>query len=206
MKKKYITEWQWNKLYDELENGLGTPTDDGGRSFSSEEWDEYTRRLEQMPEYKIIGVCHQLDMMKTKFHDYKLRHLKLGKVVYDGKPFEFNSFKIGGISWDIHWQLNRYLAIIIRDYLNFFADKTQAIGNYVIENNPEGLTYEEALHSEDIDFGKRWIDKVHDVSSEFDELRKLIEMPDYSSENNTIPKQANIAFKALADIFDDLSW
>ena len=27
------------------------------------------------------------------------------------------------------WQTDRFLAMIIRDYLNYFADKTPAVGN-----------------------------------------------------------------------------
>ena len=68
-----------------------------------------------------------------KISDYKLRHLSLGKVKNLDKD-NFARFCIEKISWDVHWQTNLYLAVIIRDYLRFFIKNTMVIGDCAIDD------------------------------------------------------------------------
>ncbi len=65
--------------------------------------------------------------IKAKLHDYKLRHLRIGKVK-NLKKEGYTDFKIVNISWDVHWMTNLFLAVIIRDYLRFFIKNTPVIG------------------------------------------------------------------------------
>ena len=71
---------------------------------------------------------------RRKIRDYKLRHLSLGKVKNLDKD-NFARFRIEKISWDVHWQTDLYLSVIIRDYLRFFIKNTFAIGNCVIDDS-----------------------------------------------------------------------
>ncbi len=211
--KKYITERKWNQLYDSLSDGLCEINSEGESSeFTSENYVSYLNRVKNMSDYRIIGVRYQIrtviERVKNKHRDYKLNHLNLGKAVNMKNNAESSNFQIKNISWDIHWQMNRMLAIIIRDYLRFFIKETPAIGNCVLNDNPEGLSYWEAVDSKDIDFAKRWKDTVNKVADEFDDLRLKIE--EYETDNQVsdeeIQNRTEIAFKDLAYIFNDLSW
>ena len=137
---------------------------------------EEKNTLEKDNDYQIIGILHQLRMLRQYINDYKLRHLKLGKIKYGGKPYEKRSFTIENISWNISWQVDRYLAIIIRDYIRFHIKESPVIGNCVLRDNPEKIPYEDFLfgiNPIDIDFGKRWKDLALGVADEFDELRSV---------------------------------
>ena len=103
------------------------------------------------------------------------------------------------ISWNVHWQTDRFLAIIIRDYLRFFTENTPAIGNCVIDETIE-------KGNEDL-YWLRWKDIVNRTADKFDELRKLIEKCPPSHEDLLKKKKlTKEAFKDLAFIFEDLNW
>ena len=156
--------------------------------------------------YTIIGVHHQMSVLKDKIGDYKLRHLKIGKVKNLDKK-DFRKFKIEGISWDVHWQMDLYLAVIIRDYLRFFIKNTPAIGNCVIEDQEDQMFGSSKGQGSSFDEeSKKWHELVNSVADEFDELVKFcngdfdkMEYPEYDA----IKKKA---FSDLAFIFDDLTW
>ena len=114
--------------------------------------------------------------LRRKIRDYKLRHLSLGKVKNLDKK-DFNLFRIEKISWDVHWQTNLYLAVIIRDYLRFFIKNTLAIGNCVIDdpesflNEPHYVGDDEvskkknAEHEEKSEYyARKWEDLVNSVT------------------------------------------
>ena len=184
--KKIILEPVWNYKYDK-----GT--------------------LDERVDYKIIGIRHIIRAAKEKMTDYKYRHLKLGRVVYDGKPFENHSFKIDGISWGINWQVDRYLAIIIRDYLRFHIKESPAIGNCILRDNPEGIPYEDFLFDKvnnEVDYHKRWEELVLSVADEFDDIRLTMES-DHKEDKEFYDMyqiKINKAFKDLAYIYQDLGW
>ena len=144
--------------------------------------------------------------INDKIRDFRLNHINLGKLVRrkDGL------FSIKNISWDICWQTDRVLAIIIRDYLRQYIEESPAIGNCVISDNPEGLKYIEAVQSDEKEkiFAARWQDLVNSVADEFDKLSCLIE--NYSHNNPDADKEIEEltakAFKDLTYIFNDLCW
>ena len=135
--KKYITERKWDKLFDEATKGFSEKTmEDGSKRYTFEGFDEYMNAVSSCPhDYTIIGVRHQLSVLKNRLRDYKLRHLKIGTVKNLNKE-KFTDFKIEKIDWDVHCMTNLYLAVIIRDYLSFFIEKTPAIGNCVYDHFP----------------------------------------------------------------------
>ena len=152
-----------------------------------------------------LGFFHNI------IRNYKLRHIKLGKVRYKGGAFEewdgYADFRIKGMSWDLHWQTDIYLAAIIRDYLRDFNERTPAIGNCVLLDNPEGIPYEDFLFNRyegDIDFGARWHELVAKVADEFDELLRIMRANDVTKEQ--IDNMAKKAFADLAYIFADLEY
>lgn len=161
-------------------------------------WNKMFNRL------NVVGLWHRLG---EKCRDYKLKHLKIGKLVISTPKSEKSSFKVKNISWDIHWQTDRILSIIIRDYLRFFINETPAVGNCVINDNPEGLAYNEALNAEDTDFAERWNKAVNNVADEFDKLRIMIESDSpCETSDKMIHEQTKKAFDGLAYIFNDLNW
>ena len=160
--------------------------------------------------------------IKDKIRDYKLRHLSIGRVKNLDKE-RFDLFRIENISWDVHWQTDLYLAVIIRDYLRFFIKNTLAIGNCVIDDpgfltepyyvGDDNLSKEKnAKQQEKADFyAKRWNELVNSVADEFDELVKMMlmdgpEIGDYQEFNKKQKALEKKAFSDLAEIFDDLSW
>ena len=140
--------------------------------------------------------------------NHKLRHLKLGKVK-QRKKGSYTDFKIVDISWDIHWMMDLYLAVIIRDYLRFFIKNTPAIGNTVFDGDYEKM---QSMSAEDVDYySKKWHDLVNGVADEFDELVKLMREEESSVEDwQALDKKKNeLTKKAIADlayIFDELQW
>ena len=77
--------------------------------YTKEGFDNNRKAVMDFPDdYQIIGVRYQLSVLKDRIRDYKLRHLKLGKVKNLDKK-KFNEFKIVNISWDVHWQMDLYL-------------------------------------------------------------------------------------------------
>ena len=148
--------------------------------------------------------------LKDKIRDYKLRHLKLGKVKNLDKH-NFTEFRIDKISWDVSWQTSLYLAVIIRDYLRFFNKHTLAIGNCVVEDMQAFMygTEEEQNRLND-EYSEKWYDLLESVADEFDELAEY-----YKDDNEDLDwkvreeKRSALTKKAFADlafIFDDLTW
>ena len=136
-------------------------------------------------------------------HDYKLRHLRLGRVKQHKKD-DYRDFGIVGISWNVHWMTDLYLAVIIRDYLRFFIKNTPAIGNTVIDD-PEFFTrpYSEEDQKKSDEYWRRWKDMVNNVADEFDELVKMIREDEQIDDQRKLQKKA---FADLAEIFDELNW
>jgi len=201
--KKLITERKWNKLYDKATDGFYEKrNEDGSETYTIEGFNDYMRAVKEFPEYKIVGIHHQLSMLKSKLKNYKLRHLNIGKVKMLDKDNNHN-FKITNIDWDVHWQTHIYLTIIIRDYLRFFINNTMAIGNCVIDDNSQ---FYEATEED----WNKWKELVNSVADEFDDILKFIieeEKADDISEIKEKRKQLQKkAFSDLAFIFDDLWW
>ncbi len=160
--------------------------------------------------------------LRRKIRDYKLRHLSLGKVKNLDKD-NFARFRIEKISWDVHWQTNLYLAVIIRDYLRFFVKNTLAIGNCVIDdhgflNEPyyvgdDELSKQKNAKQQEKEqfYAKKWEDLVNSVADEFDELVKMMlmdgpEIGDYQEFDKKEKALEKKAFSDLAEIFHDLWW
>lgn len=139
--------------------------------------------------------------LKDIIKDYKLRHLSIGQVKNLDKE-NFKSFCIEKISWDVHWQTNLFLAVIIRDYLRFFTRNTLAIGNCVFESDESflyGLDEVQCSY-----YMKKWETRVNMVTDEFDELIHIMltdstDTEDYLALNNMMKKLEHKAF-------DDLCW
>ena len=141
-------------------------------------------------------------------HNYKLRHLKLGKVKQHKKG-SYTDFEIVNISWNIHWMTNLYLAVIIRDYLRFFIKHTPAIGNTVFEGDYSKM---QNLSDEETEvYSKKWHDLVNSTADEFDEIVKTLISDENTGEDyrEVRRKEKELYRKAFADlayIFDELSW
>ena len=139
--------------------------------------------------------------------DYKLRHLKIGKVKNLDKE-NFGEFKIVKISWNVHWMTNLFLAVIIRDYLRFFNKHTPAIGNCMWKDHDEMIN---ATSEESDAAADRWHELVGSVADEFDELAKYYkngyyEDVDWKAREEKRSALVKKAFADLAFIFDDLCW
>lgn len=189
IRSKFIFEPVWSRKYDK---GL----------------------LDSNIDYRVIGLERLFGIIKDRLEDYKLRHLKLGKVKFIGKPFYKGSFTVEGISNDVAWQTDQYLAVLIRDYLRFHIKNSPAIGNCVLRDNPEGLAYEDFILNRadsSIDYGRRWSDLVNKTADEFDEISLLLksepsELKDYKYYEAELKKKVDAAFKDLAYIYCDLNW
>ena len=204
--KKFITERKWNKLYDQATSGFAEKTNsDGSKCYTKEGFEKYMKAVIEFPEYRIIGIRHQLNTLRDKWKKYKLRHLRIGKVKMLSKDNNID-FKIVNIDWDIHWQTNLYLTVIIRDYLRFFIANTKAIGNCVVEK--KNLQCDENNDEE----WNKWKNLVNSVADEFDELLKLakkIEKADIQDVSELYEKKQQLlkkAFSDLAFIYEDLWW
>lgn len=148
---------------------------------------------------------YPITAIKSKLHDYKLRHLRIGKVK-NLKKDGYTDFKIVNISWDVHWMTNLYLAVIIRDYLRSFIKNTPVIGNTVWKDYEEmynSTTEESEAKSEE------WDAMVNSVADEFDEVARSLKEEDiedweaYYKEQKALIRKA---FADLAEIFDELYW
>lgn len=72
MKKRYITERKWNKIYDHLQDDLYEKSnEDGSVEFTPENFDKWMDRVINMPDFQIIGVKYQIgrliDRLKEKW-------------------------------------------------------------------------------------------------------------------------------------------
>lgn len=129
--------------------------------------------------------------LRRKISDIRLRHLSLGKLKNLDKERP-GAFRIEGISWEVSWSTNYYLAVIIRDYLRFFIKNSLTIGYCVIDDEFETILY-------------------YDEDDEFDELVKMmhkdiIEIDDYQEFNKKQKALEKKAFYDLSEIFNDLFW
>ena len=191
--KKWIKGRKWNKLLDiDTEVFCKKKNEDRAKIFIIEDYKKYGSK----------NYGHIIIKIKEKWRNYKLRHLRLGKVKMLDKTNNLN-FKIVDIDWDVHWQTDLYLTVIIRDYLRFFIKNTPAIGNNVIENKYPSCV--------DIDSDwKKWQRLVNSVADEFDELLKIymkIDTADDASElYKKVKELTKKAFLDLAYIYDDLNW
>ena len=203
--KKIITEWKFDKLFDACEKGLGTKDEEGNLIMTPEENKEWFRRIEELEEYTVIGPRVLINKIKDKVHDYKLRHLSLGKVHYLTKTFDEGEFEIVDIPWNLHWQTDMYLLVIIRDYLRNFINTSPAIGNCVFSKeqlDPKCKEYYEN-HEE---YAEKWKNLVNKVADEFDDLYKIQNHKFEPSDKAEWQELKTKAFKDLAFIFDDLNW
>ena len=160
-------------------------------------------------------LCRPFRRIKGKYRNYKLRHLCIGKVKQLEKT-GYDRFEIVNISWDVHWMMNTYLAVIIRDYLRFFIKNTQVIGQCVIDEHKEEYHTANSSFSEEhtktLDrLFQEWKDLVNSIADEFDELVKINTgdgydiqtYPEYYEKVEVLSKKA---FADLAYIYPDLWW
>ena len=201
--KKIISERKWNKLYDQATDGFYEKRfDDGSERYTVEGFEKYQQAVMEFPEYRIIGIRHQLRTLKRNWKNHRLRHLKIGKIKRLSKTDPFD-FMIIDISRDIHWQTELYLTVIIRDYLRSFIKNTPAIGNCVIEKN------DPLYIATDADW-KKWSHLVNSVANEFDGLirlmKKMEHADDISNFREEYKKIKKKAFSDLAFIYEDLTW
>lgn len=138
----------------------------------------------------------------------KMKKLSPGKLIYTDENEKYGSYRVEKISFDVLWQMNRMLAIIIRDHLRSFIKETPAIGNCVIDHDPERKPWMKYSEEELEVFNKRWKDAVENTADEFDKLRKLIETSEneHNVDQDEIKEQTKKAFEALSFIFCDLCW
>lgn len=204
--RKIITEWKFDKLFDACEQGLGTKDEDGNLVLTPEENEEWLRRIEELDEYTVIGSRVLINKIKDKIHDYKLKHLSLGKVHYLTETFDDGEFEIVDIPWNLHWQTDTYLLVIIRDYLRNFINNTKAIGNCVYskeELDPKCKKYYKVSNN---DRWEEWKNLVNKVADEFDDLYKMQNHKFEPVDEMEWQELKTKAFKDLAFIFDDLNW
>ena len=147
--------------------------------------------------------------IKNRIREYELRHLHIGRVKQMSKK-GYTDFCIEKISWDVHWQTNLYLAVIIRDYLRFFIKNTLAIGNCVIDD--KAFFYKPDSDGAKTDYyAKKWEELVNSVADEFDDWIKMYNYIDsyegddlsYMEELKDLQRKA---FGDLAEIYDELFW
>ena len=134
------------------------------------------KKLAHFLRYEVLPARIQF-----KLDDWKDKHISIGRLRYgeDGEQH------IVGIDWDVHWQTDYILAVIIRDYLKFFREKNKIIGNCVIKDNEFGLTYKEASERKDLmdGFAEEWYGKIEEAADAFDELiRKVIRPDDFDND------------------------
>lgn len=147
--------------------------------------------------------------IRNRISNYRLRHLCIGRIRQDSKQ-GFCDFHVEKISWDVHWQTDLYLAVIIRDYLRFFIKNTPAIGNCVIDD--KRYLYEADSDGVKTDYyAMKWVKMVNSVADEFDgwiQMRNDIDSYDgddlsYMEKLKDLQRKA---FGDLAEIFDELYW
>ena len=69
-----------------------------------------------------------------RIKDYKLRHLKLGRLISSDRDNPNHGYSIKDTVRDVYWQTDIALAVIICDYLREHIKNSPAIGNCVIED------------------------------------------------------------------------
>ena len=155
---------------------------------------------------KRNSVGNNLRAFRSRFSDRKLYHLSIGKVKNLNRN-DWREFEITNISWNVHWQMNLFLAVIIRDYLRFFIKNTPAIGNCAFDDADKALD----CTGEECDAAsQKWKGLVGSIADEFDELARHYK-GDYEDVDVKLreEKRSALVKKAFADlayIFDDLEW
>lgn len=84
--KKYVTEKKWEKIFRQRTEGIHEKTlDDGSKVYTADNFMKYLSV--DMSDYQIIGIRHQLSIIKDKLEKYKLRNLSIGKlkIIGEGK-------------------------------------------------------------------------------------------------------------------------
>ncbi len=208
--KKFITERKWEKIYRQRTEGLHEKTlDDGSKVYTADNFMKYLSV--DMSDYQIIGIRHQLSIIKDKLEKYKLRHLSIGKLIITD---EGNSEKaeIKNISKPISWRSDLWLAVIIRDHLRHFINNTACVGGCVFEEPGNQLFVYADERETDSDMIK-WKGMVNSVAEEFDALIPLIleshSTPMCGKKIELMEKKKEMQKKAFADlefIFNDLWW
>ena len=206
--RKIIGEWKYDKLFDKCSEGLGIADKEVNITYTAEELKTLMARHEELikKNYFIIGPKYIFGRIKNKIHDYKLRHLSLGKVHYLSKTFDDGEFEIVDIPWNLHWQTDTYLLVIIRDYLRNFINNTKAIGNCAYTKEELDPKHKEYYKAQNDDRWEKWKNLVNKVADEFDELYKMQIHRFDNWDDNKWQKLKNKAFKDLTFIFDDLNW
>ena len=155
---------------------------------------------------KRNSVGKDLRTFRSRFSDRKLYHLSIGKVK-NLNMNDWREFEITNISWNVHWQMSLFLAVIIRDYLRFFIRNTPVIGTCAFDDTSKILdcTDEECKAA-----SQKWKGLVISVADEFDELARHyrgdfddVDVKTREEKRRTLIKKA---FADLAFIFDDLEW
>ena len=144
-----------------------------------------------------------------KIYEYRLNNMKLGKLVRNNKK----AFRVENVSYDVLWQVNRALALIIRDYLRFFIDNSPAVGNCVLPAFPGDIEgrkkwFADLDKDEEINTA-RWKELVNNTADEFDVLANSLGFygsEEFEADDNTIREMTEKAFKDLAYIFMELCW
>lgn len=208
--KKFITERQWEKIFRQRTEGLHEKTlDDGSKVYTADNFIKYLSV--DMSDYQIIGIRHQLSIIKDKLEKYKLRHLSIGKlkIIGEGKS---EKAEIRNISKSISWRSDLWLAIIIRDHLRHFINNTACVGGCVFEEPGNQLFVYADERETDSDMIK-WKEMVNSVADEFDALIPLIleshSTPMCGKKTELMEKKKEMQKKAFADlefIFNDLWW
>lgn len=208
--KKFITERQWEKIFRQRTEGLHEKTlDDGSKVYTADNFIKYLSV--DMSDYQIIGIRHQLSIIKDKLGKNKLRHLSIGKlkIIGEGKS---EKAEIRNISKPISWRSDLWLAIIIRDHLRHFINNTACVGGCVFEEPGNQLFVYADERETDSDMIK-WKEMVNSVADEFDALIPLIleshSTPMCGKKIELMEKKKEMQKKAFADlefIFNDLWW
>ena len=206
--RKIISECKYDKLFDKCSEGLGITDKEGNTTYTNEESKTLMARHEELikKNYFIIGPTYIFGRIKDKIHDYKLRHLSLGKVHYLSKTFDYGEFEIVDIPWDLHWQTDTYLLVIIRDYLRNFINNTKAIGNCVYTKEELNPKFKEFYKTPNENRWEEWKNLVNEVANEFDDLYKMQNHKFEPVDEAEWQALKMKAFKDLAYIFDDLNW
>ena len=156
--------------------------------------------------YKIIPWY-----IKEIINEHKLRHLKLGRLISSDRDNPTHGYRIKGTAWDVHWQTDIALAVIIRDYLREHIKNSPDIGSCVIEDEYRNdmLKQTEITEAQWNGYAKKWKAVVNDTADEFDELIKMKERSYYSDNypsEEELKSATEKAFKDLTFIFNDLCW
>lgn len=67
--KKIISQWKWDKLFDETELGLGHHLENGNWELDDDELEEWFKRLDDLEhKYIVIGPRVFCNFIRDNFH------------------------------------------------------------------------------------------------------------------------------------------